>query len=669
MRAAAPPPLALENEALRVEVHADDGAVSVTDKRTGHRWTQINAEPDRARFTQRLVNIDLAARTLRFECDAPARARAGGMAPAHFRVDLTLDAARPEISAAFKHDGRGEWRGARYPFVFALDGDDARILYAHSGGLLAPVRKDSPDFLKLPEGAFYGGTRACEACVGLLENETGAGLLTIYDTVEPAFARWPEVTIGTAHVIAPQLSWRASRYHFEKPFHIRWSFLADGGYVAMAARYREWFAAGGLRRTLDDKTQEDRAAQKLLGGLILWHCGSVTHVREAAEALAADHVERALIALPSPPRLDADGELVPEPGVPELVERVEALGFLIDRYDQYRDSFAWASQKSAVSQNNSDAFPQDIVHREDGSPLSPFGPASGVISPERALVYARKRLPEDLKRARFVARFLDFIGSASFDEGEDWSSDHPCDLYATRAARENLLKYAHSLSPLLGAESGLDYTIPWIDWYEGPMSLVGFLPPAPPRDATAKAAAAPPPSDEAGWGINLGTKYRVPFWALTHHDEAVSTWAWADGMAGDAGRLQLGHWQRKNLWSVLYGAIPIFRLYHAEFLQCRPGIAQTARYVGDWARKIGRDAMISHRFVTSDHLVQETRFSSGAGVIVNFSPSPCRTTDGETIPSQSYRTFTGDAPRHYEAPPVPEMDYTKLLPVDKPPQP
>ena len=32
-------------------------------------------------------------------------------------------------------------------------------------------------------GSFWG--RA--ACVGLLEDETGGGLLTIYDTVEPAF--------------------------------------------------------------------------------------------------------------------------------------------------------------------------------------------------------------------------------------------------------------------------------------------------------------------------------------------------------------------------------------------------------------------------------------------------------------------------------------------------
>jgi hypothetical protein len=662
-RAAAPPP-ALENAFLRVEVRANGGELTIVDKRTGHHWTQVNTEADPARFTQRLSNIDLMAGVLRFACDAPAETRSGQLESAHFQVDLKLDAIRPEIAMIFQHDGQGEWRGVRYPFVFALDGDAARILYPHSGGMLVPVREDAVDFLKLPSHAFYGGTRAYEACVGLLESETGAGLLTLYDTMEPAFGRWPEVTLGTSRVIAPQLSWRASRYHFDKPFRVQWSFISDGGYMAMAQRYREWFAARGLHKTLDEKAKENPELEKLLGGLILWHCGSVSQVREDVETLSKDHVERALVGLPSPPRMDAQGALVPEPGVPALVEQVKALGYLIDRYDQYRDSFAWDADKSALVQVNSDAFPQDIIHREDGSLLSSYGPATGVINPQRALVYARKRLPEALKRAAFNARFLDCVGSMSFDEGEDWSSEHPCDLYATRAAREELVKYAHSLGPLLGAECGLDYTMPWIDWYEGPMTLPGFPAPASSADEIKKASAAPPTS-EAAWGVDLGTKYRVPFWALTHHDEAVLTWRWEDGMAGDAGRVRLSQWQRKNLWSVLYGAIPMYRLYHADFLQIHSGIAQTARYVGDWARKVGRDAMIAHRFVTRDHLVQETRFSSGVGVVVNFGDTPHRMPDGETIPPGSYRTFTGNDTRRYEAPPVPEMDYMTLRPAEK----
>ena len=659
-------PPALENVALRVDVSAKNGALSILDKVTGHAWTQINVESDPTQFTQRLADIDLAGRTLRFDCDARAEARAGGPAAAHFRVSLCLDATRPEIAVTFEHDGRGEWRGARYPFVFALTADNARILYPHAEGLLVPVRKDSPDFLTLPEKAFYGGTRAYQACVGLLESETGAGLLTIYDTIEPAFGRWPEVAVGGVRAIAPQLSWRASRYHFGSPFRVRWSFIQSGGYVAMAGRYREWFAERGLRKTLGEKARENPALDRLVGGMILWHCGSVAQVREDAAALAEDQIERALIALPAPPRLDENGSLVAEPGVPELVEHLKKLGFLIDRYDQYRVAFAWDSTKTAFAQNNSDAFPHDVIHREDGSLLSAFGPASGIINPARALVYARKRLPEDLARGYFNARFLESIGSVSFDEGEDWSRDHPSDIFETRKAREELLEFAQSLGVLIGTESGLDYTIRWIDWFEGPMTLAGFLPPPLP-DASAEKSDSTIPSNEAEWGVNLGTKYRIPFWSLVHHDEALATWRWEDGMAGDAGKLKLGQWQRKNLWTVLYGAMPMYRLYHADFDQCRAGIAQTARYVGGWARQIGYDAMVSHRFVTPDHLVQETRFSSGAGVVVNFGAGPYRIAGTQVIPPQSYVTFKDGTPRRYSDPAAPAMDYRTLEKKVEPP--
>ena len=37
-----------------------------------------------------------------------------------------------------------------------------------------------------------------------------------------------------------------------------------------------------------------------------------------------------------------------------------------------------------------------------------------------------------------------------------------------------------------------------------------------------------------------------------------------------------------------------------------------------WLQQIGYDEMLSHRFVTPDHLIQETAFSSGKRAVVNF---------------------------------------------------
>jgi hypothetical protein len=38
-------------------------------------------------------------------------------------------------------------------------------------------------------------------------------------------------------------------------------------------------------------------------------------------------------------------------------------------------------------------------------------------------------------------------------------------------------------------------------------------------------------------------------------------------------------------------------------------------------RKLAYDELVSHRFITDDHKVQETVFSSGKRVIVNFGDS------------------------------------------------
>ncbi len=46
--------------------------------------------------------------------------------------------------------------------------------------------------------------------------------------------------------------------------------------------------------------------------------------------------------------------------------------------------------------------------------------------------------------------------------------------------------------------------------------------------------------------------------------------------------------------------------------------------------------MLSHEFLTPDHAVQETRWKSGADIVVNFGETPFRLRDGRTVePMQS----------------------------------
>ena len=69
---------------------------------------------------------------------------------------------------------------------------------------------------------------------------------------------------------------------------------------------------------------------------------------------------------------------------------------------------------------------------------------------------------------------------------------------------------------------------------------------------------------------------------------------------------------------------------------------RTYRDVCGWHEKIGFDEMTDHRLLTSDRLVQETRFSSGWNVVVNFGSAAWDDPRGFVVPGSSYHLFLGD---------------------------
>jgi hypothetical protein len=113
----------------------------------------------------------------------------------------------------------------------------------------------------------------------------------------------------------------------------------------------------------------------------------------------------------------------------------------------------------------------------------------------------------------------------------------------------------------------------------------------------------------------------------------------------------------KNLWSVLYGNVPMFFLDRAHYETHRRQIAQTHQYVCGWTRRVADAEMTAHRFVTPDRQIQESLFSNRMGVVVNFGKEVCRLPDGQVIPGRSYRSFVEGKARTYSRPPVAEISY------------
>jgi hypothetical protein len=75
---------------------------------------------------------------------------------------------------------------------------------------------------------------------------------------------------------------------------------------------------------------------------------------------------------------------------------------------------------------------------------------------------------------------------------------------------------------------------------------------------------------------------------------------------------------------------------------------QAYRDVCGWHEKVGFDEMVDHRLLTPDRMVQETRFSSGWNVVVNFGESPWNDERGFSIPPRSFHTFEAHSDHHPE---------------------
>ena len=77
-------------------------------------------------------------------------------------------------------------------------------------------------------------------------------------------------------------------------------------------------------------------------------------------------------------------------------------------------------------------------------------------------------------------------------------------------------------------------------------------------------------------------------------------------------------WWKKDLFNILYGSAPLWNLDRERWEAYKNTFIESYKRVCPWLQQIGYDEMVSHRFVTEDHKVQESVFSSGKKVVVNF---------------------------------------------------
>lgn len=584
------------NGLIDVSMTTADGRFSVKNCRTGRRWTSaVDAQAVVLRATSVEGGFDLDL------------LKADDMLEVHARVRLEQDA--PEF--VIELDGDGE---LLQPLCFPPPMTTRRgefLIVPVNEGISYPVDDET-----LPSMRYhlYGGHGLCMSWYGTTDLESG--LMTIVETPDDARVEIPRLD-DRLH-LAPQ--WQSQRGRFS-PRRIRYVAFQHGGYVAMCKRYRRYVQSIGKFKTLAEKREAIPAVDLLVGAVNVW-CWQ-PDAPAWCRKLRENGIERILWSH----RRD-----------PEPLRELNEMGVLCSRYDIYQDAMNPAEFPKLRWQHpdwTSDAWPHDLtidehgdwvrgwrVKAKDGSMIP-----CGVLCDSRALEYARRRVPEELKTHPYKTRFIDTTTASHWREC--YHPEHPMTRSESRAARMNLLRFMSQECGLVtGSETGHDAAVPYLHYFEGMMSLGPYRIP----DAGRRMQEIVTDPPERVVRFQTGHYYRLPLWELVYHDCIVSYWYW-----GDYNNKMPSLWDRRDLINTLYGTPPMFMFNEAVWEEYRERFARSYHTIAPVARATGYSEMLSHQWLTDDHAVQQTTFDNGVIVTVNFGDQPFTMADGRSLAPMSHR--------------------------------
>ena len=280
-------------------------------------------------------------------------------------------------------------------------------------------------------------------------------------------------------------------------------------------------------------------------------------------------------------------------------------------------------------------WPKDIMLDSKGGWVKGWGVkgkdgqmySCGVLCDKQAINFAKQRVPEELNTHPYRCRFIDTTTASPWREC--YSPEHPMTRSDSRHWKMELLRYMSSdMNLVTGSETGHDAAVPFVHYFEGMLSLGHYRIPDSGRDMSRIWDEVP----ERVAKFQVGHKYRLPLWELVYHDCVVAQWYW-----GDYNNKLPSIWAKRDLFNILYGTPPMFMFNRQYWSQNKDRFAKSYKDICAVARAVGYAEMTDHRFLTPDRDVQQTKFSNGVTVTVNFGDKPHRLPDGEQVEATNCR--------------------------------
>ncbi len=591
-KADVPAALTAQSDALHVRLETRDATLALTDRRTNQTYVQKPLGP-----APMVLKASAGPGRIEALLVDPQTAR-------EVRAVFRIDGEKPELVVELSSQGELS-QPVQYPHPFATPKGTFLVMPVNEG-ISYPVDDAS---IRSARYILYGGHGLCMSWYGATDGRRG--IMALVETGDDASVRM-ERRDGLL-CLAPQ--WDPQKGRFGPTRRVRYVLLDDGGYVAMAKRYRRHAQQTGLLKTLAQKRKENPNVDLLVGAVNVWcwdkdPVGIVGRLQQAG-------IDRILWS---------------NRASPDQLATLNRMGVLTSRYDIYQDVMDPAMFPRLRYRHGdwpSEAWPKDLmidsrgqwirgwrVEARDGEMIP-----CGVTCDRQAVAYAKARIGEELKTAPYRCRFIDTTTASPWREC--YHPDHPVTRSESRHWKMELLRLVSEGHHLVaGSETGHDAAVPFVHYFEGMMSLGPYrcrdsgrrmqqiLDEVPPQVAT----------------FQTGHAYRLPLWELVYHDCVVAQWYW-----GDYNNKIPAVWDRRDLFNALYGTPPMFMFNTALWDRNRERFVRSYRASAGVTRATGYSEMLDHRWLSDDHAVQQTRFADGTAVTVNFGDAPARLADGATL--------------------------------------
>lgn len=578
----------LSNRFIEVQVEPAGGLITLIDKRCARVWRPVLIGDWDKRF--KMCKMSKSTDGLTLNADS-----IDGASCLRLQVSLQLEADTPELVVELNSASEEMITSLAYPRAFVSEAP-LYLVTPHGEGLLYPMTDETILPLRLP--TYYGHLTSM-SFFGLTDLKQG--LMAIVETPDDAALQMARTKDFELCIYT---DWEASRGNLRYPRRIRYVLFDDGGYVAMAKRYRVYSENVGHVKTLRSKREENPDVDKLIGAPNIWAMAPGIEPVAFCRNLYEKGLRKVLWSVAGGRRNEA--------GI--FLNEINNLDYLTSTYDAYNDLLPPEARTRPASPY--DGWPNDVRLGPDGKSVrgwvfedTPIGPYACHQSCSVPVIdKARRKISEDLRERPYNARFIDIITAQPFLEC--YHPDHPVTRGEDREYKtETLRMISEDLGLITGAEAGIDPVVPYVHYFEGMMSLSAYRV----VDAGADLLQLHAPSKEM-LKFQVGHYYRIPLWELVYHDCVVSYWYW-----GDYNNKVPDVWDKRDLFNVLYGTPPmwvfndeIWARFETRFIQCYHQVCPIVE-------KVGYEEMLSHELLNDEHTIQKTVFTNGLAVYANFS--------------------------------------------------